>query len=264
MIGVVKEFAMLRVVSALKGYKIEARDGSLGTVSDLLFDDRTWRIRWLVVDTGTWLSGRKVLIHPSAIGQADDAHKLLPVSLTKAQVDDSPNIAQDRPVSAQMETELNGYYGWDPLWSSGVGGAGMAWPLAAPAYFGAGAVHDAAEMDTLPDDDGDPHLRSVAAVTGYHIHAMDGAIGHVEDVLVEDEGWTIGYLIVDTRNWWPGRHVLIAPHAVRAISMSDREVQLDVTRQKIKDSPPWTPYDLMDRGYRHNLHTYYGWPVYEW
>lgn len=126
---------MLRVVSGLKGYGIEASDGSLGTVADFLFDDRTWRIRWLVVDTGTWLSGRKVLVHPSAIGQADDDHKQLPVTLTKAQVHDSPNILQDRPVSMQMEADLFGYYGWDPMWGAGLGGAGMAWPLAAPPLF---------------------------------------------------------------------------------------------------------------------------------
>ena len=105
---------MLGVGSALKGYRIEARDGAIGIVSDFLFDDRTWKVRWLVVDTGNWLTGRLVLVHPSAIGRANYIERVLPVRLTKAQVEASPDVLQDRPVSRQNEFNLNDYYGWDP------------------------------------------------------------------------------------------------------------------------------------------------------
>ena len=57
----------------------------------------------------------------------------------------------------------------------------------------------------------DPHLRSSAAVTGYHIQATDGDIGHVEDFLLDDRSWTIRFMVVDTTNWWAGEKVLIAP-----------------------------------------------------
>ena len=164
---------MLNVVSSLKGFDIQAKDGGLGTVSDFLFDDSTWKVRWLVVDTGKWLTGRKVLIHPSAVGYADYGSQELTVALTKTQVKDSPDIAQDRPVSQQMQNELYGYYGWDPLWSGGMyggglyGGAmgGIASPLSTRAYFGAGAVREA-ERGEADHDKGDPHLRSIAEVTG--------------------------------------------------------------------------------------------------
>ena len=268
---------MLNVVSSLKGFDIQAKDGSLGTVSDFLFDDSTWKVRWLVVDTGTWLTGRKVLVHPSAIEYADYGSRELTVALTKAQVEDSPDIAQDRPVSQQMQSDLYGYYGWDPLWGGGMYGGGMygggtyggglygggmggiASPLSARAYFGAGAVREA-ERGEASHDDGDPHLRSIAEVTGYHVHATDGSIGHVENFLVDSESWGIRYLIVNTSNWWVGQHVLMSPHAVKDVDWSDRHIRLDATRDKVKSSPSWNPANVVDGDFEKRLHGHYGWP----
>lgn len=267
---------MLQVVSALKGYSIEAKDGALGTVSDFLFDDSTWKVRWLVVDTGGWLTGRKVLVHPSAINYADYGSRKLTVALTKTQVKDSPDIAQDRPVSQQMQNDLYGYYGWDPLWGGGMYGAGMygvglygggmggiASPSSARTYFGAGAVREA-ERGEVNLDAGDPHLRSIAEVTGYHVHATDGSIGHVEDFLVDSSSWGVRYLVVDTSNWWVGQHVLISPYAVKEVDWSDRHVQFDISRDKVKSSPSWNPAELIDGEFEKRLHGHYGWPGYGW
>jgi hypothetical protein len=260
---------MLIVGSAIKGYAIEASDGRIGTVQSFLFDDTTWKIRWLVIDTGHWLSGRRVLVHPSAIGAPDHQTQRLPVRLTKAQVEASPNIEQDRPVTMQMQSNLYGYYGLDPYWGSsfygpmGLGfGSGAtyegAWSFAAP-----GRLRDG---ETMParSDDGDPHLRDMTALIGYHIHASDGAIGHVENFLLDDVDWTIRYLIVDTRNWWPGAHVLLAPYAVQGISWTDQEVRLNVSRDQVKSSPKWDPVDIVDDVYERQLHSHYGWPGYGW
>jgi sporulation protein YlmC with PRC-barrel domain len=253
---------MLLVVSALKGYAIEASDGRLGTVSDFLFDDVTWKVRWLVVDTGAWLTGHKVLVHPSAIGQMDNDRRRLPVALTKAQVEASPDILQDQPVSRQMEDHLYDYYGWDPRWGGssyfGTNPGAIASPLSPPPYFGGAAVREAAGDDPRADD-GDPHLRSIAVVTGYHIHASDGEIGHVENFLVDDARWDVRYLIIDTRNWWPGQHVLISPYAVQDISWPDHQIRLDVARDQVKASPPWDPLDKIDQAYERRLHDHYGW-----
>ena len=262
---------MLVIASALKGYAIQANDGRIGTVSDLLFDDKTWQVRWLVADTGTWLSGRKVLIHPSAIRRADYERQELPVALTKAQVEGSPSLLQDQPVSRQMQNNLYDYYGWDSSWGGsylGMGGMGMgaiASPLASPPYRGGAAVIEADRERPMAGNgagDGDPHLRSLAEVVGYHVHATDGVIGHIEDVRIDDAGWDIRYLVIDTRNWWPGRHVLMAPYAVREIRWSDREVRLDVTRDQVKASPLWDPLAAFDHAYEGQLHGYYGWPGY--
>ncbi len=258
---------MMLVGSALKGYAIEATDGWIGTVSDFLFDERTWKIRWMVVDTGPWLTGRKLLLHPSAIGAVDYEHEALPVRLTKAQVKASPDILTDEPVSRQMQENLYGYYGWDPLWGGGdYFGAGpySLGPSFSPRLYGSDPELLEAPRAAAGNDGGDPHLRSLAAVNGYHIRAKDGSIGHIENFLVDDTSWGIRYLIVDTRNWWPGQHVLMSPYAVREISWSKREVSLDVTREQVKYSPAWDPMEAVEKPFEQRLHGHYGWPGYGW
>jgi PRC-barrel domain len=89
---------MLWHVSAINGYAIEASDGDIGTVSDFLFDDASWRVRWLVVDTGNWLSGRKVLLPPSVLGRIYAKDRVFAVKLTKQQVKDSPGIDTETSV----------------------------------------------------------------------------------------------------------------------------------------------------------------------
>ena len=254
---------MMLVGSALKGFAIEASDGKIGTVSDFLFDDKAWKIRWMAVDTGGWLTGRKTLVHPSAIGQPNYRREEVPVRLTKDQVESSPDILSDEPVSRQMETSLYGHYGWDPLWGGGnyFGGyaSGMGGAFDPPSYrFDSGVLE--ADHSASVARDGDPHLRSLAAVVGYHIQAKDGPIGHVENFLVDDDTWGIRYLVIDTKNWWPGKHVLMSPHAVREISWSARDVTLDVTRDQVKNSPAWDPAAMVDRVYEAELHGHYGWP----
>lgn len=252
---------MLTVVSAFKGYAIEASDGRVGTVSDFLFDDDTWKIRWLVVDTGGWLTERKVLIHPSAVRKIDSETQELFVTLTKAQVKESPDILRDQAVSQQMQSRLYDYYGWDPLWGGGYFGTGaIASPLASPPYFGAAAAIDATQ-DGFHSDNGDPHLRSVDVVAGYHIHAVDGEIGHLENFLIDDANWNIRYLILDTKNWLPGKHVLVSPYAVKEIDWADRLIYLKITRDQIETSPPRDPTDAVDQDYETRLHNHYRWPV---
>jgi sporulation protein YlmC with PRC-barrel domain len=259
---------MLEVISALKGYAIEASDGRIGTVDDFLFDDKTWKVRWLVVDTGTWLIERRVLLHPSAIAGSDYERESLTVGLTKAQVQGSPDIRQDEPVSRRKESQLYNYYGWDPLWSGGYPWGGgligahagaIASPFSPPAYFGGSLRRDGSEEGAALQEAGDPHLRSIAEVTGYHISATDGDIGHVENFIIDSATLDIRYLIIDTKNWWPGKHILMSPDAVEGINWSDRNVQLNVTQDQVKASPPWNPLDLMNQAAMKKLHTHYGW-----
>jgi PRC-barrel domain len=252
---------MLHNASKIHGYAIEASDGRLGTVSDFLFDDAGWLIRWLVVDAGTWLSGRKVLLPPTVLGHVDEKQKDFSVRSTKQEIKDSPDIDADRPVSRQMESRLYDYYGWNPYWSTGLfmGGYG---------YGYMGGVMDTPSspesqrreervFDTQRDDD-DPHLRGIAAVTGYHIHALDGEIGHVEDFFVEDADWSIHYLLIDTRNWWPGKKVLISPRSAQTIDWSKKLVNLNVDRARFKASPAYDASMTVDRAYERQFHSYYG------
>ncbi len=252
---------MLWDASVLKGYAIEASDGPLGTVSDFLFEDTNWMIRWLVVDTGNWLTGRKVLLPFSALGKPDPALRRFPIKLTKQQVKDSPDIETERPVSRQQEAHVYDYYGWDPYWGGSFfpigAGAGMATPFLAP--LAGSKPRDMVAVDAR-EDNGNPHLRSIAAVTGYHIHATDGEIGHVEDFLVDDIAWNLRYVVVDTKNWWPGKKVLISPRSVREIDWEQRMINLDVDRDKVKGSPAYESAMTVDRAYEEQFHGYYGWP----
>jgi len=244
---------MLWNASAINGYVIEASDGPLGTVSDLLFEDVDWTIRWLVVDTGNWLPGRKVLLPLSAVGKPDRASGNFPVKLTMQQVKDSPDVDMDQPVSRQIEAHVFDYYGWDPYWGSNTLAMSnaIATPFAAPLPLSGSMPRDPANQD-------DPHLRSIATVSGYRIHATDGEIGHVEDFLVADAGWRVRYVTVDTKNWWPGETVLISPRSVRKIDWANRSIHLDVNRQKIKDSPSYNPATTVDGSYDEKFLTYYG------
>jgi len=250
---------MLWDASAINGYAIQASDGQLGTVSDLLFEDVGWAIRWLVVDTGNWLPGRKVLLPLSALGQPDRALNHFPVKLTMQQVKDSPDIDTDQPVSRQMEAHVYSYYGWDPYWGSSFlpMSNAMATPFVPPLHL-AGSMPRGPGSADAPVNEGDPHLRSIAAVTGYHIHATDGELGHVDDFLVDDAGWSIRYITVDTGNWWPGKRVLISPRLVREIDWANRLLHLAVDRQKVKDGPPYDPAITVDGAYDETFQTYYG------
>lgn len=257
---------MLYAISAIHGYAIEASEGPIGTVDDVLFDDRSWKIRWLVVATGSWLAERKVLLHPTVVIDTDHDLKRLSVNLTKARVEGSLDIAQDLPVSRQIESNLYDYYDWDPMWG-------------AVSDFDAGAIAVPIRMPLLEEDaghfrpfqaapgnhdDGDPHLRSLSEVTGYDLEAKDGGIGHVENFLFDDVEWILRYLVVDTRNWWPGKHVLLSTRAVTAIDWPKSRIELDVTRETVRSGPEWDPAAVIDRAYEMRLHHHYGWSGYGW
>ncbi len=227
---------MLRSVRSLRGFTIRANDGHIGKVHTLLFDAHTWAIRYLVVDTGSWLPGRKVLIAATSLGRPRWLERVFPVALTREQVRNAPEIDADKPVSRQREIELHAYYDWIPYW-----GLGSDWVGAVP-------VPTPAEREALETAArGDPNLHSAREVIGYRIHAQDGPIGHLEDFIVTDGDWVIRYLVADTRNWLPGRHVLLSPRWVRQMSWEQREVWIEVSRQKVCRCPPCPDLDA-DRG----------------
>ena len=255
---------MLLVASALKGYAIEANDGPIGTIQDFLFDDRSWQCRWLVVDTGGWLTDRKVLIHPSAVGVIDHDDRVLPVDLTQVQIKASPDILEHAPVSQQIETAQYDYYGWDPLWGDDLYGATTLGQLNGPARYFGGPILSRAPASDFRLADQNPNLRSMAEIKGYHVQAEDGAIGRVENLLIDDDGFGVRYLILDTSNWWMGQHVLMSPFAVREIEADQGKIFLDVTQQKVKDSPPWDPIAAVDADVQLRLHRHYGWTGYGW
>lgn len=258
---------MLRSVKDLENYAIGATDGPVGHVKDCYFDDDTWVVRYLVVDTGTWLMSRQVLITPMSIRHANWADRLLPVTLTREQVKNSPNIDTDKPVSRQHETDYLGYYGYPSYWGGeGIWGAGM-YPYAMlPDYVGFGmnpaeaeqAKEAHARAEHVKHRNDDPHLRSCEAVVGYHLHARDGEIGHVDGFLVDEDTWAIRYLVVNTSNWWMGHQVLIAPQWITGMNWEDRTVTVELSRDSIKSSPPFESAAELNREREMQLYGHYG------
>ena len=242
------------LASQLIGYGVQATDDRIGTIDDLLFDDREWTVRWAAVDTGSWLSGRLVLLPASSIGPVDPRSRTAAVELTRRQVEQSPGIETDQPVSRQLEADLQSHYGLTPYWSAGIAYA----PVGA---FAAPPVGAPATAQGRRPAEGDPHLRSANEVTGYYIQGSDDSVGHVEDFLVDENGWTVRYMLVDTKNWWPGKKVLVSPRWIREVSWEDREVAVGLSRQQVKDSPEYQP-ERFDRAYEERLHQHYGFPGY--
>jgi sporulation protein YlmC with PRC-barrel domain len=247
-----KEFKMLRSANELKGYKIIALDGEIGKVYGFYFDDHQWTIRYLVADTGTWLENKLVLISPHSLGKPKWQEKELLVSLTKKQIEESPDIDSDKPVSRQHEIELSNYYQWPNYWA---GTSGYI-----PAY---GYIPPVPAPVTIEQEEGDPNLRDIREVTSYSIHAIDGDIGHVEDFIIEDETWKIRYLVIDTRNWLPGgRKVIISLPWIEKIVWHESKVYVNLSRNKIKNSPEYDFSIPLVRKYEEELHKYYEKPEY--
>lgn len=248
---------MLRSMRELENYSIGATDGEVGHVKDLFFDDQAWVVRYLVVETGSWFSSRKVLISPFAIGEPDWAHKRLPVNVSKDQVKNSPDIDTAQPVSRQHEMRYMDYYGYPYYWGgSGLWGDGLYYPVMASTGYTSADVPYARATDTkhLP---GDPHLRSCKELVDYHLHATDGDIGHVEGMLVDEETWAIRYLIINTSNWWLGHSVLIAPEWITQVSWQDSKVAVNLKRQDIKDSPRFDSSEALNRQQEMDFYRYY-------
>ena len=238
---------MLYNAKTLKGYNLNSREGEIGHVREFYFDDRHWTVRYLVAETGHWLTGRQVLISPYALGTVIQEEQAIIVELTKKQIEDSPSLDSDKPVSRQFEEAYNQYYGWPMYW-------GGPYNWGAYPYI----VRDRKNWNPAQGEKTwDAHLRSTRDVSGYHIHATDGEIGHIEDFIIDDATWAIRYLIVDTRNWWPGKKVLVASQWIERVSWSESKVFVNLSREAIRQSPEYRMESPPTRDYEAGLYLHY-------
>jgi hypothetical protein len=243
---------MLWKTSRLGDFRLEARDGAIGEFRDCLFEDTDWSVRWFVIDTGTWLPGRRVLFPPSAVGTGQAEDQVLTLAATRDQVRDSPPLDADAPVSRRYEERLVDYYGWPAYW------LGMPYPAAGPAPELTPPPSDLPEVE-VP---GDQHLRSTRDLTGCYVNARDGDIGHLDDFLLDPEGWAIRYVVVDTRNWWPGKRVVLLPRALGPIDRGGRSANVELTRDQVRSGPEYDPDRTIDRAWEESYHRHHGYPVY--
>ena len=250
---------MLRSLKDLDQYMVRATDGEIGRVVDFLLDDNGWVVRYLIVQTGgaMLLNGRKVLVSPIAFKAAEWATRTFDLTLTKHEVKNSPDVDVDKPVSRQHERDYSRYFGYPYYWR--YSGAWAMEPY--PERLAANLFSEPPE-DGQHDDPGDAHLRSAKELRHYHIQGSDDAIGHVDDLIVDDESWQIRYLVVDTRNWWFGKRVLVSPHWAKQVSWEEKKVYVDLTREAIKNAPEWRSTDGINREYETRLYDYHGRPAY--
>jgi uncharacterized protein YrrD len=239
---------MLNKAKILKGYKLNCLDGIIGKVREFYFDDQHWTIRYLVADTGNWLTGRQVLISPYALVAVNTIEEQVAINLTKKQIEDSPSLDNDKPISRQFEEDYYGHFGWPWYWD-GPNSWGQTPYL----------VHDRQKWQEFVHGQKkwDPNLRSTDSVMNHRIQATDGEIGHVDDFIIDDETWAIRYLVVDTRNWWPGKKVLISPRWIKRVSWNESKVFVSLSREKIKQSPEYSELTLPTREYETQLHRHY-------
>jgi len=229
---------------------MEANDGEIGKAKDFFFDDHAWKVRHLVVDTGKWLPGRKVLISPQALLEPDRENKLFRVDLTCDQIKHSPSIDLDKPVSRQHQIELFEYYSWTPYW-----GAGMVGPFPEPGVL--------TEENLPPELDEDvegerKHIRSMREVTGYHLVSGDEKIAKLSDFIVEDGSWIVRYVAVRTHVHFSGVEVLLSPDWIEEIDWETKRIETDLSRDQILEAPPFDSLKPIDREYEAQLHEHYG------
>lgn len=235
----------LRKLSDLTGYRFQAKDDELGRLKQVYFDDQLWQVRYLVVQAGSWLLGREALLVPAAIIGIDDENKAIQVDLTRKQIENSPPVDKKLPVSEHYQLQYYRYYNWEPYW------------INEPLFLSTPAVPSLMQPEKS-EEPRNPHLRISDEVSGYRIATADGLLGHVEGFILDDKKWAVRYLEIDTRNWLPGRHVLVAPTWVQQVDWAQQQVRIELSRELVKSAPEYDSSKDLSRDYELALFKHYG------
>ena len=257
---------MKRSVKSLISYGIQETDGDIGEIVDLYFDDQSWTVRYIVVETGNWFSGKKVLISPQSFQQPDWENKKILVNLTKDQIRNSPDIDTDKPVSRQQEEQLNGYYPWVEYWgTSSAHGAGIFGSMPSDLYYENVEPQQppVTESTQFTNQNNDSHLQSTESINGYNIHALDGEIGKVTDYIIDDASWQLKYFVVETGSWLDSKKVLLSTKWIKEVNWENSIVIVNITTEAVKNSPEFDESEPINETSEHQLFDYYGRPYEE-
>jgi len=215
----------LRSANDILGNRMHAVDGDVGQVQDFYFDDQDWRVLYFVIDTGHWLPGRKALVAPFALAEADWVEERFDLQgVTKRMIESGPAIEPHEPVTREQEVAYFGHFGWPCLWQG--------------------------------------ELRGQQEVIGGRVKATDGELGRVADLLINDLTWMIPYLVVDAAGSSPGRRVLIPHQALERVDWPGLTVRLNIQREQVAGSPKYKPFEPVSRDYEIELYSHYGWEPY--
>ena len=241
---------MLINTKILKGYKLHGTDGEIGKVKDFYFDDLNWKVRYLLAETGNWLTGRKVLISPESLIDVRKNTQELAVKLTKKQIEDSPSLDTDKPVSQQSEEALQEKYNW-PIY-------GEEPYIPESQLF---IMNNSMDLNFAVTNQGnkplDSHLCSTHKVSGYGVHSLNGEVGRVDDFIIDDMEWAIRYLVIDMHDKKQGEKILISSKWIDRISWDDSQVFVNLLSEAVKSSPKFTDEATLTRDYENGLHRHY-------
>jgi sporulation protein YlmC with PRC-barrel domain len=252
---------MLRSLKELFGYDIQAADGEIGKVNDFYFNEKEWTTRYLVIDTGPWFLGDKVLVVPSALGKPNWAAESFPVDLTREQIKESPNVNTALPISKQKQIALHEYFRWPSYWNTAAPISTSALPSVTPTFKNDTPEKDHKRKVFEHMMQQNATLRSAKEVIGYRVKGEDGGLGRVDDIILDDETWKLVYLVLDTSSILQnGKKTLIAIPWIKWISYKGQEVQLELRQQIITESPPYDPETPITRSYEEVIYDYHGRP----
>lgn len=256
---------MLRSVKSLKNYSLAAKDGHIGHLLTLYFDDQNWSVKYLVVDTGNWLPGKKILLTSNVVGEPDWADKSIFVSLTKNQILTSPTLDTNIPVSEQHKKHENIFQGAMHFFIHNETQKQKS--FAEELRIETDVPEMGAEILDIKHDEVhgksfDPHLRSCQRIKGYHIQTLDKELGHIEDFIIDDETWEIKQIVVATKNWVPGRMVMCPPDLVTQIDCEVSKICLNITAADLYHLPEFDVHLPANKVMETRFYDYAGKPMY--
>jgi len=235
---------MLRSMNSLMDYTIRATDGLIGMVHDFYFDDRLWNVRYLIVDTGSFLSGRKVLLAPAAFGKPDWIENTFPINHTREEIQDSPSIDTEKPVTREDEEALHDYYRWMPYWAPGL------------PNFPYIPIPESRE----PREPKNPDLCSFRDTRGYAVESLGGIVGKMHDLILDDQTWAVQTLVIDTGTWFTSKKVLLGSNAVQELDWHKKAIRVAIEKPVIDEAPEFDPGEPINEQVEVRYYDYYGRP----
>lgn len=249
-------------MSEIRGYRLLHGGDDVGRIVDFFIQDNTWDPRYLVVNIGSWLTGRKVVLSPTVFGSLDLDEDSIDISLSRKEIEKGPTLDEHETVSAKHRNAVAVFYAWPTGWAAGIGVTPTGHMIPANQQAATPLVAADGEPSAPSDDPTEDNLRSFKEIKGYSIEAIDGSIGHVEDIIVDPVNWKTRYLVVDTRNWLPGRKVLVAIHWLDSLSFTEQSASLKLERKAIESSPEFDPGGRIDPEFETQTHEHYNLPAY--
>jgi hypothetical protein len=217
-------------VRRVEDFAVRSSEGKIvGKVSDFLFDDLSWIIRYLVIDTSKTLGRQQVVVLTLSIAHIDWENRVIPVNLTTHNVKESPEIPAGTPIPRQIEQKIYQYYGRTPYWGAGTS-------------LGAQAIADIVNnqkgglVDKLTKNVFDSHLRSIQALSMFKMASSTGEIGRIVDFLTESNIWFIRYLVIERSD---RSHVLFSPQWIQEVNWPDEMMVTELNRGLIEKMPSY-------------------------